>query len=206
VAPADEPAAPPPTAPATAPPAAQAAAPAAETPASVPAKPAVAPGTTERVRPGRAARAAAAAAADAEAATEGSYEQLVLAGDKALENGASNRALRLFDRALKLQPDGAEALAGLGYVNLDRHRAEAAISYFRRALTVSPYAPAMFGLGEAYRALGDKARALDAYQRYLSTSPTGADAPAARRQLKALGESEGPPPTPATILREGAAE
>ncbi len=185
--------------------AAQAEAPAAETPASVPAKPAVAPGTTERVRPGR-ARAAAAAAADAEAATGGSYEQLVLAGDKALENGASNRALRLFDRALKLQPDGAEALAGLGYVNLDRHRAEAAVSYFRRALTVSPYAPAMFGLGEAYRALGDKARALDAYQRYLSTSPTGADAPAARRQLKALGESEGPPPTPATILQEGAAE
>jgi tetratricopeptide (TPR) repeat protein len=190
--------------PETPPSAAQAEAPAAETPASVPAKPAAAPGTTERVS-GR-ARAAAAAAADAEGGTGASYEQLVVDGDKALENGGSKRALRLFERALKLQPDGAEALAGLGYVNLDRHRAEAAVSYFRRSLAVSPYAPAMFGLGEAYRALGDKARALDAYQRYLSTSPSGADAPAARRQLKALGESERPPPTPSTILQEGAAE
>ena len=108
----------------------------------------------------------------------------------ALENGASNRALRLFERALRVQPNGAEALAGLGYVNLDRQRSEAAISYFRRALTVSPYAPAMFGLGEAYRALGDKQRALEAYQRYLSTSASGADAPAARRQIKTLGERD----------------
>jgi tetratricopeptide (TPR) repeat protein len=135
-----------------------------------------------------------------------SYEQLVVNGDKALENGASGRALRLFERALKLQPDGAEALAGLGYVNLDRQRVEAAISYFRRSLSVSPYAPAMFGMGEAYRALGDRARALEAYQRYLNSSPNGTDAPAARRQLKALGESEGPPPTPSTILQEGATE
>jgi len=192
-------------APATAQAEAPAAAPAVEVPASVPAKAAAAPGTTERMRPGVRARAAALAAAAGEAPGV-SYEQLVVDGDKALENGASGRALRLFERALKLQPDGAEALAGLGYVNLDRQRAEAAISYFRRALSVSPYAPAMFGMGEAYRALGDKAKALEAYQRYLGTSPNGTDAPAARRQLKALGESEGPPPTPATILQEGATE
>jgi tetratricopeptide (TPR) repeat protein len=157
------------------------------------------------MRPGVRARAAALAAAAGEA-PDVSYEQLVVNGDKALENGASGRALRLFERALKLQPDGAEALAGLGYVNLDRQRVEAAISYFRRSLSVSPYAPAMFGMGEAYRALGDRARALEAYQRYLNSSPNGTDAPAARRQLKALGESEGPPPTPSTILQEGATE
>jgi predicted Zn finger-like uncharacterized protein len=197
----------PPPPPAAAPPAAP---PAVETPASVPDKPVAAP-ATERVRPaGARARAAAAAAAAVAAGGEAppdlSYEQLVIGGDKALENGASGRALRLFERALKLQPDGAEALAGLGYVNLDRQRVEAAVSYFRRSLAVSPYAPAMFGMGEAYRALGDKARALDAYQRYLAVSPGGADAPAARRQMKALGEVEGPPPTPATILQEGATE
>ena len=124
---------------------------------------------TDRVRPaGARARAAAAAVAGGEAAPEVSYEQLVIDGDKALENGASGRALRLFERALKLQPDGAEALAGLGYVNLDRQRAEAAVSYFRRSLAVSPYAPAIFGMGEAYRALGDRTRALEAYQRYLA--------------------------------------
>jgi tetratricopeptide (TPR) repeat protein len=135
--------------------------PAAEVPASVPTKAAAAPGTTERMRPGVRARAAALAVSAGEA-PDVSYEHLVVNGDKALENGASGRALRLFERALKLQPDGAEALAGLGYVNLDRQRAEAAISYFRRSLSVSPYAPAMFGMGEAYRALGDRARALEA--------------------------------------------
>ena len=192
----------PPPPPAAAPPAAP---PAVETPASVPDQPVAAP-ATERVRPAGARARAAAAVAGGQAAPEVSYEQLVIDGDKALENGASGRALRLFERALKLQPEGAEALAGLGYVNLDRQRAEAAVSYFRRSLAVSPYAPAIFGMGEAYRALGDRTRALEAYQRYLAVSPSGADAPAARRQMKTLGEAEGPPPTPATILQEGATE
>ena len=48
------------------------------------------------------------------------------------------------------------------------------------------YGPALFGIAESYRARGDTAQALVAYRQYLSVSPSGADAPAARRQIKEL--------------------
>ncbi|HEY5089971.1 MAG TPA: tetratricopeptide repeat protein, partial [Polyangia bacterium] len=58
---------------------------------------------------------------------------------------------------------------------------------FRRALTNAPgFAPALFGLGEAYRLAGQPAKAIEAYRKYLESSPTGSDAPAARRQMREL--------------------
>ena len=149
---------------------------------------------------------ASVAAAPATAPVEPSYDRLVSEGDRLLENGAAGRALKLYQRALRQQPSGAEALAGLGYVHLDRQRNDAAIAAFRRALSVAPFAPAMFGMGEAYRAAGDRKRALEAYQRYLATSPDGPDAPAARRQVKTLtaDEEANPVAPPASILQEGA--
>ena len=225
---ADPPAADPPSA-AVAPPA-SAVAPAAESPAPVaespapvaelpaPAAPPPAPAAAAPPPAATPATAAAAAPTDpvppaaapappaAPAEPELSYDRLVADADRLLENGSTGRALRLYQRALKQQPNGAEALAGLGYVHLDRQRPEAAITAFRRALTVAPFAPAMFGIGEAYRANGEHRRALEAYQRYLTASPDGVDAPAARRQIKALTtEDEAtPPPAPASILQEGA--
>jgi len=194
---------------AVAPPAVGQASAAAVAPKGAPAAPE--PAASEPAAPAPAPVARAAKAADAgkepSAVPEASYDDLVASADKALENGRANRALRLYTQALKQNPTGAEALAGMGYVNLDRQRAEAAVAYFRRALNVAPHAPAMFGMGEAYRALGDRPRAAEAYQKYLSTSPQGPDAPAARRQLKAV-QSEPPAgetiPSPSTILQEGA--
>jgi predicted TPR repeat methyltransferase len=58
---------------------------------------------------------------------------------------------------------------------------------FNRALTNAPlFAPALFGVGEAYRLEGQPAKAVAAYKRYLEASPTGSDAPAARRQMREL--------------------
>jgi cytochrome c-type biogenesis protein CcmH/NrfG len=58
---------------------------------------------------------------------------------------------------------------------------------FKRALASAPSFPqALFGLGEAYRSQGDPAQAIEAYKRYLSAAPGGADAPAARRQIREL--------------------
>jgi tetratricopeptide (TPR) repeat protein len=78
-----------------------------------------------------------------------------------------------------------------------------AIATFRRALSVSPeYPAAMFGLAEAYRAQGENIQAIEQYKHYLSVAPSGADAHAARGQLKALEAA--PPrraePSPTAVI------
>jgi predicted Zn finger-like uncharacterized protein len=136
-----------------------------------------------------------------------SYEQLVAEGDRALENGQSAKAQKLYDEALRQQPNGVAAMTGSAYVLLDRHRSLAAIGVFKQVLSNAPhYAPALFGLGEAYRSQGETPHALEAYKNYLEQSPTGSDAPAARRQIKELGEAAAPPrnPGPSATIPEGA--
>jgi predicted Zn finger-like uncharacterized protein len=135
------------------------------------------------------------------------YDRLVAQADRLLENGANERALRLYERALALRPDAPEALTGIGYVHLDRNRNGAAIEFFTRASAASPYAPALFGLGQAYRAAGDPGRARQTYQRYLALYPTGSDAPAAERQLQSLAQQPANAgEAPANILHEGGTE
>jgi tetratricopeptide (TPR) repeat protein len=113
-------------------------------------------------------------------------------GDRALENGQTGKAQKLYDEALRMQPNGVAAMAGSAYVLLDRQKPLAAIDTFKRALNGSPgYAPALFGLGEAYRLQGQPGQAIAAYKRYLESSPSGEDAPAARRQIREL-ESQAP--------------
>lgn len=95
-----------------------------------------------------------------------------------------------------MKPSGVEAIAGSAYVLLDKEKPLAAIDTFRRALSIAPsFAPALFGLGEAYRHEGEPAQAIAAYKRYLESSPGGAYAPAARSQIREL-ESKAPPPPP----------
>ena len=154
------------------------------------------------------------------------YESALAQADRLLENGSTEKAFKLYEKALKLRPDGAEALAGLGYVMLDKDRAGPAVSYFEKALAQAPsFGPAVFGMGEALRASGQESRALEMYRRYLQINSSGSDAPAARRQaslledkLKARSGSEqmptpreeavvptsGPPPSPSSTLNEPA--
>jgi hypothetical protein len=130
------------------------------------------------------------------------YDRLVAQADRLLENGSNERALRLYERALSVRPDAPEALTGIGYVHLDRNRTGAAIEFFTKASAASPFAPALFGLGQAYRAAGDPGRARQTYQRYLALYPTGSDASAAERNLQALQPGNAAE-APGTILHEG---
>jgi predicted Zn finger-like uncharacterized protein len=116
-----------------------------------------------------------------------SYEKLVADGDRVLGHGASAKAKDLYQRALRLKPAGAQALAGLGFVALDRGQLPAAWELFKRALDAkTSFAPAVFGMAEIHRARGERALAVNSYQHYLKISPTGSEAAAARRQLDAL--------------------
>jgi len=114
----------------------------------------------------------------------------------------------MYDDALRMQPSGVAALTGSAYVLMDKRRPLAAIGLFKQALNNAPhFAPALFGLGEAYRTQGDAAQAIDAYKKYLDQSPTGDDAPAARRQIKDLTEAAANPRNtgPSAVVPQGAA-
>lgn len=154
-------------------------------PATVPVK-----GRAGSAGPAKGGRAVAEASAPGRA---GSYEQLIREADRLLESGKSAKADKLYAQALAGRPDGVAALTGSAYVLLDRQRHFKAIETFRRALTIQPaYGPALFGIAESYRARGDTAQALGAYRQYLAVAPSGADAPAARRQIKELESAPAP--------------
>jgi predicted Zn finger-like uncharacterized protein len=183
VAPPSAPTAPPPSAPAdNAPPAGAAATAPPPTAPGLAAAPVIEPLPGGRSGPGE--RGAAESMSGAKGK---SYERLVADADRLMENGQTARAQRLLDEALAIQPNGVAAVTGSAYLLLDRRKQLAAISMFKRALGFSPeYAPALFGLAEAYRAQGDLAQAADYYRKYLAVAPAGPDAPAARRQIKDL--------------------
>jgi predicted Zn finger-like uncharacterized protein len=123
-----------------------------------------------------------------------SYEKLVVEGNRLLARGSVAKASKLFDQALTMRPDGVMALTGTAYVHLDRQRQLKAIDFFQRALAVDPtHGPALFGIAEAYRAQGDAPEALAAYRQYLALAPSGADAPAARQQIKELSADDESP-------------
>jgi predicted Zn finger-like uncharacterized protein len=173
-----------------------------------PAKPVEAPPVPEKTEKVAEKVEKPAAAKPAEAPADGkpkTYERLVADADHALENGQQAKAQKLYDEALRLQPNGVAAMTGSAYVLMDKRRPLAAIGLFKQALSYAPhYAPALFGLGEAYRAQGDAAQAIEAYKSYLEQSPTGTDAPAARRQIKELGEAPAPRQGPSAIVPESA--
>jgi predicted Zn finger-like uncharacterized protein len=179
-----------------APPPAPAPVAAAPTPPPPPAPaPAPAPVAAPPASPAAPAPAPAREAAAGGEARPKNYEHLVADGDRALENGQTAKAQKLYEDALKLQPNGVEAVAGSAYVLLDKEKPLAAIDAFRRALAVAPsFGPALFGLGEAYRHEGQPAQAVAAYKKYLDASPGGPYATAARRQVREL-ESQAPAPS-----------
>ena len=188
--PAPAPGSPPPAPVAAAPVAAApvAPAPAAAAPAPAPTPPAAKP-PTEAPAPSRSAPRELAEGGDSHPKN---YEHLIAEADRAIENGQTAKAQKLYDEALKLQPNGVAAVTGSAYVLLDKQKPLAAIDTFKRALAGSPsFSPALFGLAEAYRLEGEPAPAIAAYKRYLEASPSGSDAPAARRQIREL-ESQAP--------------
>jgi predicted Zn finger-like uncharacterized protein len=119
-----------------------------------------------------------------------SYEKLLEQADRLLENGNTERAFKLYERAVKMQPQGVEALVGLGYVMLDKGRNAPAIGYFKKALASAPsFGPAWFGLAEAARYAGDTPEAMRSYKRYLEINPSSQYSSAARRQLQLLQDA-----------------
>lgn len=124
----------------------------------------------------------------------GDYDSLLAQANKVAESNCS-KAMDLYDRALQQKPQGVEALTGTGYCHLDRKEFSSAFSKFRAALLVSPrYEPALGGIAETYQRQGNKAAAIEAWNKYLEVFPAS---PKAKKQLEILGAGDAPkPPEP----------
>jgi len=119
------------------------------------------------------------------------YDRLV-ARANAIADSSCARAMDLYSKALEQKPNGVEALAGLGYCQIDAKQFSSAFSKFRAALAVSPrYEPALRGIAETYQQMGRKEQAIEAYKAYLEVYP---DSVAARKQLERLGGDTGAHP------------
>lgn len=124
----------------------------------------------------------------------GDYDSLLAQANKLAETNCT-KAMELFDKALAQKPQGVEALTGTGYCHLDRKEFSSAFSKFRAALLVSPrYEPALGGIAETYQRQGNKAAAIEAWNRYLEVFP---GSPKAKKQLDILGAGDAPKPPPA---------
>jgi tetratricopeptide (TPR) repeat protein len=174
----------PPSAPVAAAPAAVATAPA----AAAPAAPAAAPATAPPAAPVATAKKSDASKVDtADDAKPGDYKKLIAQADHLSENGKSSAARSLYEKALTANPQGVEALTGLGYVDLDQEHFLQATDHFKQALAIVPeHGEALIGLAEVYKTRGDKAHALEFYKRYLKAQPGGAKAGMAKNNIRDL--------------------
>jgi predicted Zn finger-like uncharacterized protein len=147
------------------------------------APPSVAPPSVARVAPPTAARVAPASRPVA-----AGFDGLMDRARKAQERGRVGEARQLLLEALSSRPDNPEALASLGWCDMDESNFPRAISYFRRSLTAyGGYADARYGLGLALERSGQKDDALRVYQEYITRHPSGRQTAIVKQRIEQLG-------------------
>jgi predicted Zn finger-like uncharacterized protein len=98
-------------------------------------------------------------------------------------------ALQMYERAEALDSQSAEPPTGKGYCLIELGQYGSAVDQFKEALRRNGrFHDALLGLAEAYRFNGDKARAIESYERYLEEAPDGPEAPLARRSIESLSQ------------------
>jgi tetratricopeptide (TPR) repeat protein len=107
-------------------------------------------------------------------------------------------AEKSFSDALKLNPQSAEALTGVGLVRVQRQRTDEAAAWFKKALKEQPdYSPALLNLAIVEQEyLKDRAGALQHYQAYLALKPVPDNAESIKGIVHALEEELHPTPVP----------
>lgn len=98
-------------------------------------------------------------------------------GKTLIRQGRRDEAVASFERAIRLDPDLAEAHNNLAITLNDRQRYDEAIAEYRCAIQLNPhYAEAHFNLGNAFRRKGESQAAIAAYQAALELRPDLAEA------------------------------
>ena len=111
-----------------------------------------------------------------------------------------DRAIEAFARLAALRPHDAEPQLNLGLVEQARERHEAACAAFERAIALREDARGWFCLGKSAAAMGDPARATEAYRKALALDP--ADTCGAGLALAVMGVETTPPAVPERYVQE----
>jgi len=83
-----------------------------------------------------------------------------------------SQAETAFKKAIELKPDDYNALAGIGSLDLSRHRFNEALEWGRKAQAVRPQKPFAYGvMGDAYIELGRYTEAVDTFQQMVDLRP-----------------------------------
>ncbi|GAB4296806.1 MAG: hypothetical protein Kow0090_11990 [Myxococcota bacterium] len=99
----------------------------------------------------------------------GSAEELYKQGLAENQKGEYKKALALFDQAITLKVNFAEAHVAKGDALMGLGKFNEAIHSYTQGMSIDPrLAAPLFGLGEAYRAIGDKTRAKQYLERFLN--------------------------------------
>ena len=115
------------------------------------------------------------------------YDSLRKRADQLAQTNCT-AAKDLYRRALEQKPNGVEAMTGMAYCELDAKDFASAYREFSTALVVQTnYEPALAGIAETYQQQGNKAKAIEAWHKYLGVYP---GAMKAKRQLELLGEGD----------------
>ena len=120
---------------------------------------------------------------------------LLQQADTARQHGDMDKAKSLFGRALEINPNDSEALAGLGQVAHSQHDLANAQTYYRRAMAANgTYLPAMVGLADVLWDSGDKPGAQKIYKDVQDRFPEAAY-PSYVKQRAEGGGGAAPAPT-----------
>lgn len=115
------------------------------------------------------------------------FDSLIERADRLRERERPDLAMDLYGRAHELRPERVEPLAGRGLALLDLREYPAAQGVLQEALALNDrYGPAIMGLAEAYRLIGENSKAVELYQRYLEVLPEGSEAAVARNNIQRL--------------------
>ncbi len=134
----------------------------------------------------------------------GSYDKLVMDANDAADAYNCTKAEDLYQKALKANPRGLEALVGSGNCMAKQSKWTNAHARFDKALSINAkYEPALWGKAEAYRLAYKKDDAIAAYRQYLDVYPNAYKAKQALDKLQPSGSTtrpvvEAPPPVVGT--------
>ncbi len=103
-----------------------------------------------------------------------------------LANDKVPESLALFQKMVAAQPEAAQAHFGLGRAQLASKKLDEAIASLERTLVLDSTQPAHYRLGIAYQEKGNKAKAIEAFNKFLTYQSKGKAPDDANERLKAL--------------------
>ena len=129
----------------------------------------------------------------------GSAQGWLKLGSAQLRSRELASAEKSYSEAIRIDPQSAEGLTGLGVVRLERGHASDAVQWFAKALKTQPgYRPALLDWAiVAQQNLRDPNLALQKYREYLALKPAPENAESVNVIVRQLELEVAPPPRPA---------